>query len=1067
MHLKEIEIFGFKSFPQKTILKMEPGIVVVVGPNGCGKSNVLDAIRWALGEQSPKSLRGTKMEDVIFNGTEKDVPLNYAEVTLTFCNEDKALNIEFSEVSITRRIFRSGESEYYLNKSPVRLKDIQNLLLSVGLGEGSYSFVAQGTIESILTYKPEEKRVIFDEASGILQFKERKREVLRKLDDVDNNLVRLEDIITEVSRQRDSLQRQVQRARRYREIQDDLRQVEKNIAVVKLKELKKEKDLHLEELNELVLKEHSKEELLKENRSQALVKNTELENLRKAAEENNSQIVIANSEISNSQHKIEVNKQRVLEFDSRIDNLKQNTSIYNRRLVEQEARIEGLNKELKSIDVTFEVNKEKVSQHTQAVQVKARQNKEKRQFSKESNETILGLEEERTSFSNNLIDIQSQLNTFLSRKKRLIVEESKSQTEFSDYQQRFLELKGKITSEESGVLSLRDDFQKALEAIKDYEDRINRLSQEKVEKEKEILVLSSQLEFLKDLKVRYDDFPGTQEVTILLEQDIRILPSVIVAKIDQQLEKDSGQNLYRAKTQAKVFSQGIEQLQVKIEQVKVELSRIQDEEQRLKEENLSFREKRRDIEANMHDREKELSRLKEVEASLKENLDRLKEEKELVDFELKETEEELIRFQAKDKELKEALSSKELELKNIQELVAQSEDLIRNNEEDIKNLEIEITRLNTETLSLEEEKKTKHQTLVIFSQDLESIKSSIDNFEKETVDIQSKIDSHQQENKSLEVQIEDKLKSIEDLKLKLKDFRNKEEELIKEHKRFEQEFEDIQKALEEVRSLIYDKKLKMQNFNFDQERVITDLKQLYEVELSLEEIDSWQVEQPLDELLKSEEDCRRKLKYLGQVNLSALDEYEELNQRFEFLDNQRQDLFSSKETLKKAIAKINKTSREMFLETFTKIQEEFRKLFRFLFGGGKAEIYLLDEENLLESGIEIVVQPPEKKLQNVSLLSGGEKSLTAIALIFAIFKIKPSPLCILDEIDAPLDESNVDRFNHLLTEFAKRSQFLVISHNKRTISRADVMYGVTMQESGISKLVSVKFHESKEAAVSS
>jgi len=1065
MYLKELEILGFKSFFQKTTLKFESGITVIVGPNGCGKSNVLDAIRWALGEQSPKSLRGSKMEDVIFNGTERNFPLNYAEATLTFSNEDKALNIEFEEVSVTRKLFRSGESEYYLNKSLSRLKDIQNLLFSVGLGEGSYSFVAQGSVQNILAYKPEEKRVIFDEAAGILKFKERKREVLRKLEDVDNNLIRLEDIITEVKRQRDSLQRQVQRARRFQELQEELKKVERNIAALKLKELRANKDSYLDELNSLIHNQEQKENLLKEIRSKLDDKRSDLDGLKKEKEENNSQIVIANSRISAFEHNIETNNQRIKEFEERLNNIAANHSLYLERVVEQQERIDVLRQEIEATDRTYHGNKSKVVDCAGTAEAKTQENKDKAQYIKEANQNLLGLEEERVSLSNALIDIQSQLNALLSRKKRLLMEVSKSEAEFEGYREKYGELEEKIKRLEATAESLRAAFQETLGIIKECEDKINGLSQDKIEKEKELLLLSSQLEFLKDLKVRYEDLPDMQEVTLILEKNLVSLPSVVVVKIDRDLEKDENRGSFRITTQAKVISQGIDQLTAKIERIKNELDRLSMDMQAVQDRNSLAREERRKAEDNLKEEENELLRLKEIENSFKQNLGRLKEEKELIEFELKETDEELNSLYAKDKELKEKLELKQSELNDLEDSIKEAEDFIGANSETIKSLEIEITRLNTEIYSLEEEKKTKSQTLDVFLKDLETIKSEINRLDEESAEIRNKIVSHEDENRALSDSIHTQAGSIEDIKVKLERLSIKEKELVSDESQFSAQINDLQAGLEELGKVIYDKKLQIQNYNFDEERIIADLKQLYDVELGLQDIHSWQIESPLDELVAQEEDLKRRLKYIGQVNLGALEEYEELNERFQFLDGQRQDLFSSKDSLKKAIAKINKTSREMFMETFTKIQEEFKKLFRFLFGGGKAEIYLLDEQNLLESGIEIIVQPPEKKLQNVSLLSGGEKSLTAIALIFAIYRIKPSPLCILDEIDAPLDEANVDRFNHLLSEFAKKIQFILITHNKKTISRADVMYGVTMQESGVSKLVSVKFTESKKEAV--
>lgn len=1067
MYLKELEIFGFKSFPKKVTLKLESGITVIVGPNGCGKSNIIDAIRWALGEQSAKSLRSTKMEDVICNGTEKNPPLNYAEVTLTFSNEDRALDIDFGEVSITRKLFRSGESEYYLNQSLVRLKDIQELLSSIGLGEGSYSFVAQGTIENILTYKPEEKRVIFDEAAGILQFKDKKREALRKLQDTDNNIIRLEDIITEVKRQRDSLQRQVQRARRYQEIKNQLNEVERKIAILKLRDVSQKKDSLCSQLDNLTSEEEEKDKLHKSILSQINEKDRELENLKKTSQNLNAQVITANSEISSLTHTIEVNKQRVTEFKQRLENIKTNHSLFLQRRLEQQERIDFLKQELASMDGVREDKKKTITYATQTIESKTNENKEKNHFIKTENSKILSLEEKKVGILNSLIDAQAQLNTFSARKRRLLMEVAKSESEFGEFQARFSVLHDNIKNIEKEVNSFRDNYQQVFISINNFEQTLDKLSQAKVEKEKQILLLTSQLEFVRDLKVRYEDFPETQEVTIVLKKDLIALPSIIVARIDENLEQNEVEGNFRIKTQAKVISQGAQELGRKIERVGGELDKITLQIQKEKENNLAARERKKELSQALQDKEKEFFRLKETENSFRENLTRLNEEKELVQLELKETEEELGSLNVKEKELKNNLSQEESHLSDVQESIKQAQVIIRKNEEDIKNLEIDVSRLNAELSSLEEEKKTKSETLSIFKRDSESIQSQINSFEQENLDMDNKIRSCLEENENLVVQIQAKSKDIQESKLRLEEYKQKQDDCILEQKNLSSRLEQLQAEIDQIRQNIYDKKLEVQNLEFQETRVLTDLRQVYGVELNLEEVSLSSIEETSEFLTKEEQDLQRKLKYLGTVNLGALEEYEELNQRFEFLDRQREDLFTSKATLKKAIAKINKISREMFMEVFMKIQDEFKKMFRFLFRGGKANIFLLDEENVLESGIEIAVQPPEKKLQNVTLLSGGEKSLTATALIFAIFKVKPSPICILDEIDAPLDEANVDRFNHLLSEFAKRSQFILISHNKKTISKADVMYGVTMQESGVSNIVSVKFSEFQETPLRS
>ena len=575
-------------------------------------------------------------------------------------------------------------------------------------------------------------------------------------------------------------------------------------------------------------------------------------------------------------------------------------------------------------------------------------------------------------------------------------------------------------------------------------------------KEKELAIISSQLEFLKELRVKYEEFPQTQDITIILDKEVPFLPSVILARVDRDSLLEEGSSL-KMRTQAKIIPQKVEEMTTKISQLKGEVEAIQNKlDNNFKQ--LSFLEEElKAKEEAFREEEKEFSRVKEIEKNSKETLERLKEEKSLVEIELKDTQEGLNTLFSQQEQLKSAFSERDSQLKELEHSIKEAQEIIKRNEIEIKNLEIEMTRLNTEIISLEEDKKSKQNTLEIFLKDLETLESEIANLNRENSEIENKITSSENENQDFLKQIENKEKERGFLKESIGKLKSQEGDLFSQKRTISEESELVQKELDKIREKVHQLRLKIQNLDFNQSKIVSDLNQLYSIELNSEELDS--IEESLPELQTQEETLKRKLKYLGTVNLASLDEYKELEERFNFLNTQRQDLLSSKEALKKAMSKIKKTSSEMFIEAFQKIKEEFKGLFRFLFGGGKAEIYLLDESDPLESGIDIIVQPPGKKLQSVSLLSGGEKALTAIALIFAIFKFKPSALCILDETDAPLDEANVDRFNYLLSESAKNSQFIIISHNKKTISKASVLYGVTMQEQGISKIVSVKFTE--------
>lgn len=1067
MYLSSVQLYGFKSFPRKTTLKFEPGITVIVGPNGCGKSNILDAIKWALGEQSPKTLRGTRMEDVIFNGTQDEPPLNFAEVTLTFSNQEHLLGVDFEEVSITRRVFRSGESEYYLNKAQVRLKDIQDLLMPVGLGEGSYSFVAQGTVESMVTYRPEERRVIFDEASGILKFKEKKREVLRKLEDTENNLLRLEDIITEVKRQRDFLSRQVSKSRRYQELYARLKETEKKLALFKIIKIREEERNISQEISSLDNEEKKRTSELQEKKNTLESSNLRLKNLRQEAESLINHLAQINSKISNAHQNIEVNRERISEFRQRIKVLEDQHINYSQRQKQEEERIVAVNTDLEAIEKTFEETEQKISQDSSRIE-KLRENiKEKKSLLKELRESLLEEEEEKVKIYNSLMDSKSELNSLSSRRKRLLEELSSSDSELKEFEEKFSQVlkKREGLTQELDTLKVLLSEKEAL--FKSKQESLDSLRENLQVQEKEAASLDAQLQFLKDLKLRYGEFPRSEEVIILLSSQFKSLPAVMIAKIEELAQFDSSQKVFKVKTEARLISQGIGEL----------TRRLQDSQQRLKETVAKIEELQQQLNSELaskdgclvqiQEKDKEVSRVKETENNYRENLQRLNEERNLVLFELKETEEELNRVAQRHKSLRETHQTKEDRLNQLNNEINSAQEFIRKAEEEIKNLEIYLARYMTQVESLKEEKKDKLKNLEIFKSNLDSLSAQIKEIEQEKEKLYEKIHSLEDEIKIFLTQKQEYKKNIEELSLKKEEFLEKEKEILDSQKVLFEESKNLEEELDKVKQALYNKKLQFQELQFKEKSVHSELKQAYEIEISPEEVSSFSPALSEEALSSEVEELKRKIKYLGNVNLAACDEYEELNQRFDFLTSQKQDLLNSKEALKKAILKINKTSREMFLETFNKVQEEFKKNFRFLFGGGRAELVILNQEDLLDSGIDIIVQPPGKKLQNVTLLSGGEKSLTAVALIFSIFKVKPSALCILDEIDAALDEANVDRFNHMLSEFVQHSQFIVITHNKKTISKADVMYGVTMEKSGISQIVSVRFSESSAQGVKS
>ncbi len=1053
MYLKELEIFGFKSFPERTSLKFESGITVVVGPNGCGKSNVFDGIKWALGEQSPKSLRGTKMEDIIFSGTEHHSPLNYAEVGLTFCNEDKYLPIDYKEVSVARRLYRSGESQYFINKNIVRLKDIQELFMGTGIGEATYSFVEQGQIEIFLSYKPEDKRLIFDEASGIVKYKERKRETLRRLAEAEENLLRLEDILFEVRRQIRYLDRQVAKAKKYKEVQEKLVGVEKKIAAVQFLGLEGKIGKLNQELNLFEDKEKGKEGQLQEvsNRWEEL--NHQLRTLRGKLEEAATDIVSLNARIESSTSHISVDQQRIKELEQRSANLEMTRTNLNQRLQLQEKRSQEEAVRMQAIKTNLKELEEGVEKKLQEKEgIKGEVETAKRGVNEEKTK-ILDLESKRVQFQNTLIETQTKLASLTNRKKRLLLDKAKLDTLLTENRDNLELVNEESRKVEGDLKSLQEARSGLARKEKELATLIEDLRSKLVDKEKELLELRASYDFLKDLKIKYEAFSVQKRITVIFDEEPKDINKLVASLQDVEFKKDS--QGYSAQIEAKVVSFEEKQLEDKIALTESQIKEIKQEQERVGQQ-------RKELSKDLVSEDTQIEEVRtKVQQGLQEKdglareVERLEEESELLAQEEKSTLDDIEDCQRRQKEIEDELALYQGDLDKANESLSGANEIITNGLERIKNIDLESTRNLAEKQSLHKESEALESKVTLFQDEINNIKGNLEQVDKEEEEGKLRASSFNSQIESLKAKIEEDKLKIEERRKGKQGLEEEEVSLNKDIDKVKKDIQGLEKEAQALRDSAYNKKLEIQSLEYEKEKVRDYLRQVYQVEFDAQS--QGQVQEDIDTLSVEKEKLQKRVKSLGEVNLVAIEEFEELKKREEFLDSQKQDLITSKDSLKKAISKINRTSRELFLDTFAKIEQEFKKNFKFLFNGGRANLILIDRDNILESGVEIEVQPPGKKLQNVSLLSGGEKALTSIALIFAIFMVRPSPLCVLDEIDAPLDEANVDRFNHLLKKFAASSQFILITHNKKTMSNADVLYGVTMQEKGISKLVSVKF----------
>ncbi|HOW42614.1 MAG TPA: AAA family ATPase [Candidatus Omnitrophota bacterium] len=1114
MYFKKLEIVGFKSFMEKTALNFEPGITAVVGPNGCGKSNIFDSIRWVLGEQSAKSLRGTAMEDVIFNGTDTKPALGMAEVSLSFDNSAKFFPVDGDEVTITRRLFRSGESEYLLNRAQVRLKDIQDILLGTGIGAESYSIIAQGKIDLVLSSKPEERRAVFDEASGITKYKAQKREALRRLEETDNNLLRINDIITEVKRSIGYLERQANKARRYQVVFEDLKKKEIQLAVIQKNALVSEKQKFIIGMDNLKSEEEALHRKIQEQESSLNQRNEELRSFEEKLNQVKADIVNLENLIQRNTQHIQFNHERIKELEGSKKYVEGQILQTRERLVQDQEKLSRLQEEQQYIRRNIDEKTVALQQSESELHALVESIRAATESIAHAKKTILDVVTRVAQRKNEFTDLTSKHQVLLSRKKRLELEKAKVFDEKSQFEVNLHQLA-------ADLLQLESEFQQTgqkLSATKEESDRVNKdlaeLNAQLSEEERRLMSLQSQKEFLERLRNQYEDITESMNARIHLDK----LPSEkitgLVVKINQHPELPAdmtGQNVqdFQFLGEAKPIDLSAELVAEKIKKVEEQIAVLKfnkaTKEQHLQELSAGIS----GLTDQLQAQEVALSNKRTVHHTVVEQFNKISEEEQIILLELSEVESEL-----------------KTQEDNLQMTQRQIADL----EQEHRNLE---TSIHDAQESINANAKVKEQVLVAVAQ----VKTELDNLNKrmaaEEADIQSLADACRQDEAEI-ADMEERLKDtsrkqealateIADLEARTVGTRQEISEKSAQFDAGQEEYRQLSAALEAVtraideerktydtlKDKLYEMQMQEKDLDFKYQSIKQRLMQSYKIDLDSSvpldvlapapvvaasapaeaapaqiepaPVESTPVEPAptgevppapdilaqtlaLDPQMLSDEiqRLREKVSSYGTVNLVAIEEYDELKKRYDFLTQQQNDLLTGKTALTDAIQKINRTTRKMFMETFEKVREEFRNYFRLLFNGGDAQVYLIDENDPLETGIEIICRPPGKKLQNVLLLSGGEKSMSAIALIFAIFKVKPAPFCILDEIDAALDEANVDRFGRMLQDFSQTSQFIVITHNKRTISNADVMYGITMQESGVSKIVSVKFSDRKQ-----
>jgi len=1189
LYLKSVEMQGFKSFADKIYLDFNPGITAIVGPNGSGKSNISDAIRWVMGEQSIKTLRGSKMEDVIFSGTQERKALGFAEVSLTLDNSTGIFPIDYDEITVSRRVYRSGESEYMMNKTPCRLRDIHELFMDTGLGKEGYSIIGQGRIDEILSNKSEDRRQIFEEAAGITKYKYRKNEAEKKLADTTDNLTRVADIMSELEGQLEPLREQSEKAKKYLILRDELKGLDINISVIEIKKNRRELESIEENSKTLgfdvdIIQNNISASENKINNMYDEIKNTEelIEQLREKEKKTVSDINDYTNRINILTANIEHENENILRIKSDIEKSKSSSKYLDSLLLDYQKRIMELETDKNVTDELLQVKQSEVSL------MKQKEIEDKELFEK-LNAEVINKKNENITYNEKIAAAKSLIENFEFRKNSLSEELNNQSEKIEQYRANLEKLQKEKENKEKYLSDLNNRQSKTEQLYNNSQIKLKEISEKRYLIDKNISQCQSRKSVLEDMEKDFEGYGKSVKAVMnaykngeiknavlhgplssLIHTDEKYVTAVEVAlqNANQNIVTDTEEDakaaiefLKRTKTGRATFLpisavrprkfekekfSGIEgfvaiaselvssdkkytdvvnsilgatvvaeniddAIQIaKFGDYKVTVVTLQGELirpggsltggsinkmsgflsraaeiKKLKSEILSF--------------ENELSEIiKEYEKTTQKTAEYL-EENTLLIKELSAYNEEYIKLKADydnyvnfvssfenggaqiEKELSEVISA----IDNTKADILDFTEKLDINRVSINVSEQKISELEKDIEVLEIQIKEKHDELVEINIKLSSIIKDIEHQSERYDDVVTQRDNADNVNKERESEIEEHIRKSEEMKKQISIFEDekerlaqntevnseKTEELTEKKKSLSDKIRSMQEETKDTREQLFALKNQLSKLESKKNKTESDLDLLIdrlweEYELTYSEAekqaDSIKEDFSIPKAQRRISELKNSIKNLGNINIDSIEGYKSVKERFDFLTAQTDDLKKSKLDLEKVIDELLSVMKKQFTEQFSVINKNFGIVFKELFGGGTARLELSDPENLLESGIEIEAQPPGKKLQRLTLLSGGERSFTAIALLFAILKVRPTPFCILDEIEAALDDVNVYRYADYLKKYSEKTQFIVVTHRRGTMEAANILYGVTMQERGVSKLLSLNIDEVTE-----
>ena len=1183
MYLKSIEVQGFKSFANKIKFDFHNGITGIVGPNGSGKSNVADAVRWVLGEQRIKQLRGGKMEDVIFAGTQNRKPLGFAYVAITLDNSDHKLSIDYDEVTVSRRLFRSGESEYMINGSICRLKDINELFYDTGIGKEGYSIIGQGQIDKILSGKPEERRELFDEAAGIVKFKRRKAEATKKLENEKDNLTRVIDILSELERQLKPLERQSETARKYLRLKEELKTYDINMFLLEITQIRASLSEIEQKYNIATAELDDNKKQLEDIKNQYEVLDGVIEELNVDIEDKKNSLNQTNIALEKFDGDIKVLNEQINSAKINDEHLKQRMQAIEEDIADHAKEKERLLDEKKEIDVKLsEATKVQNEADGKLAEISSKINTLLEDIEKSKSE-IIELLNEKSGVMAKIQRYDTMLEQINIRKAELSQKLIKSKSDKEEQDKIIAELEEEFKKVNDEIIQYSSQTEEIENKIAEYKKETANLIKEREDKQRRYHQVSSNLEALKNMTERYEGYGNSIKKIMELKEKEKGIVGVVadIIKVDKKYEtaietalggniqnvvtdtettaKEAIEYLKRGKFGRATFlplssianktgfsnervltEKGVIGLACDLVQIKKEWENIAKyllgrivvidtiDNALLIARKYNYTLRIVTLEGELlnaggsmsggafKNNSNLLGRRREIE-ELEKSLELIKSENEAIQEKLAANETESRAANEELEKLKLILNEQYILQNTVkmnmnkagekkQELADSYEDLGKENAEianqitDIKsnydNLSVELLSFDDKNklieekiaslnLQVEEQRKLeaievdKNQEMKLgyqgLKQKLEFIRENTSKLDAETLKLNEELTLIKANAEDATTTVLDRLKEIESIENGIEEAKKKKEQLeaeveklvankdaqTREHKDFITKREEISNHINELDKEIYrlsSQKEKLEDANEKQVNYMWDEYEItYSVALTMknEELNN------LSAIKKNIATLKGEIRDLGDVNVNSIEEYKNVSERYVFLKTQHDDLVLAAENLEKIIEELDTGMRNQFTEKFVEIKTEFDKVFKELFGGGKGTIELNEDMDILEADISIISQPPGKKLQNMMQLSGGEKALTAIALLFAIQNLKPSPFCLLDEIEAALDDSNVVRFAGYLHKLTDHTQFIVITHRRGTMAAADRLYGITMQEKGVSTLVSVNLLEAE------